>query len=374
MSPGSKSILDAFRSLLEVNLGLKEDERLLLLGDRGPDGGSAELVEELSSLAETVHPRTETLIFNPAGGHGMEPPYEAWEAAFGESGVTKLEEGGVLGRILRKSGDEKDMERAGAITEEITDEIVQTVVALTHYSTSHTGFRKLLTAFGNARYASMPLFEREMFFTSMDIDWTKLAASTQTLARAMEGADKCEIKSPNGTDLVVGVTGRPVKADDGMLKVPGSFGNLPAGEVFLAPLEGTAEGKLVVEWSDVSKLRSPLTINVKKGRAISVEGDEPEEVRWLDNLFSAHPNNTNIAELGIGTNPGATRPDNVLESEKILGTIHVAFGDNHTFGGVTVAPFHQDFVVFEASLVAVWDRGGGRRVLLTEGSPGWMGM
>ncbi len=374
MSPGKRSILEAFRSLLVVNLGLRKDERLLLLGDRGPDGGSAELVEELSSLTEIVHPKTETLIFNPVGGHGMEPPYEAWEAAFGENGVLKLEEDGVLGRILRKSGDEKDMVRAGAITEEISDEIVQTVVALTHYSTSHTGFRKLLTTFGNVRYASMPLFAREMFFTSMEVDWGKLVVSTQTLARAMEGADKCEIKAPNGTDLVVGITGRPVKPDDGMLTIPGSFGNLPAGEVFIAPLEGTAEGKLVVEWSDVSKLRSPLTISIEKGKAISVEGDESEEVRWLDNLFSAHPNNTNIAELGIGTNPGATRPDIVLESEKILGTVHVAFGDNHTFGGVTVAPFHHDFVVFDASLVAVWERGGGRRVLLTEGQPGWMGV
>lgn len=374
MAPENKSILDAFRSLLDINLGIREDERLLLLGDSGPDGGSAELVQELSSLTGEAHPRTETLIFNPAGGHGMEPPYEVWEAAFGEDGVTKLEEDGVLGRILRKSGDDKDMERAGEITEEVSDEIVDTVVALTHFSTSHTGFRKLLTTSGNARYASMPLFEREMFFTSMDIDWTRLAASTQTLARAMEGADRCEIKSANGTDLTVGVTGRPVKADDGMINEPGSFGNLPAGEVFLAPLEGTAEGKLVVEWSDVAKLNSPMTINIEKGVAVSVEGDEPEEVRWLDNLLSAHPNNTNVAELGIGTNPGATRPDNVLESEKILGTIHVAFGDNHGFGGVTVAPFHQDFVVFEASLVAVWEGGGGRRVLLTNGRPGWLGI
>lgn len=373
MLTGEKSLIGPLRSLLDVNLGIREKERLLLLGDRGPDGRSEELVTELSSLLETVHPGTETLIFNPAGGHGMEPPYEVWEAAFGEDGVLKLEEDGVLGRIMRKSGDDNDMGRAGEAADEVSSEAVDIVVAITYFSTSHTGFRKLLTTHAGARYASMPLFEREMFFSSMDVDWVQLASSTRALARSLEGADRCEIKAQNGTDLVAGIVGRPVLADDGILTEPGSFGNLPAGEVFFAPMEGTTEGRLVVEWSDVAKLKAPLTINIEKGRAVSVSGAEADEVRWMEGLFSAHPENTNVAELGIGTNPGATRPDNVLESEKILGTIHMAFGDNHTFGGVTVAPFHQDFVVFDASLTGVWDRGGGRRVLLTEGRPGWMG-
>ncbi len=373
MSAGGKGLKAPLESLLKVNLGVRENERLLLLGDRGPDKKSEELVSELSSLLKTVHPGAETLVFNPAGGHGMEPSYEVWEAAFGVDGVQKLEEDGVLGRIMRKSGDDNDQTRAGNVAAEVAEDAVDIVVALTHFSTSHTSFRKLLTTHSGARYASMPLFERGMFFTSMDVDWIELASSTRTLARALEGAGRCEVSAPNGTNLLVGIEGRPILADDGILTEPGSFGNLPAGEVFLAPMEGTTEGRLVVEWSDVSRLNTPLTVDIEKGRAVAVSGDDPDEVRWLDGLFSAHPENTNVAELGIGTNPGATRPDNVLESEKILGTVHVAFGDNHTFGGVTVAPFHQDFVVFAASLTGVWERGGGRRVLLTQGNQGWMG-
>jgi leucyl aminopeptidase (aminopeptidase T) len=156
-----------------------------------------------------------------------------------------------------------------------------------------------------------------------------------------------------------------------MLNQKGRFGNLPAGEVFLAPVEGTAEGVLVLEWGSQAKFKSPLTVTIKGGRVVSVDGDESDEVSWLESLLSAHPDNTNIAELGIGTNPAATRPDNVLESEKILGTVHVAFGDNHTFGGVVKAPLHHDFVLFDATLVAVWEEGGGRRVLLDEGKKGW---
>ena len=43
--------------------------------------------------------------------------------------------------------------------------------------------------------------------------------------------------------------------------------------------------------------------------------------------------------------------DNILEAEKILGTVHVALGDNSSFGGSVSVPFHQDFVLFEPTLI-----------------------
>ena len=58
----------------------------------------------------------------------------------------------------------------------------------------------------------------------------------------------------------------------------------------------------------------------------------------------------NLAELGIGTNPNARRPDNILESEKIKGTCHVAIGDNSHFGGRVSTDLHQDFVIPKVTL------------------------
>ena len=77
--------------------------------------------------------------------------------------------------------------------------------------------------------------------------------------------------------------------------------------------------------------------------------------------------NRNIAELGIGTNDRATRPDNILESEKILGTIHIALGDNHSFGGHVRTPFHQDFVFFQPT-VTVIGPSGVKTALLKKGN------
>ena len=369
MSKKKPSIESAVGSLLDINMGLQEGERLLILGYTAGDG--VELALEIGEMAERLHPLTRTLIFDPVGGHGQEPPREVWEALLGDETVGRLEAGGLLTSLLTKESGSGALDRASSLLEESDGGLADVVVAATHYSTSHTSFRKLLTQACGVRYASMPMFEREMFFGAMDVDWNGLAISTNVLARALEGADRCEVSSVNGTSLVLGVSSRPVLSDDGMLNQGGMFGNLPAGEVFLAPVEGTAEGVLALEWGPQAKFKSPLTVTIKGGRVVSVGGDESDEVNWLEGLLSAHPDNTNIAELGIGTNPAATRPDNVLESEKILGTVHVAFGDNHTFGGVVKAPLHQDFVLFDATLVAVWDKGGGRRVLLDNGKKGW---
>jgi leucyl aminopeptidase (aminopeptidase T) len=350
-------------------MGLQKDERLLILGDSA--GDTEKVAREVGKAAAGMHPETETFIFDPVGGHGQEPPVEAWKELWSSETIGLLESKGLLMALLAKEGGSATVEAASKVLEEAGTLQADVVVAVTRYSTSHTSFRKLLTETCGLRYASMPLFEREMFFGPMDVDIREMAISTNVLARALEGADYCEVSSSNGTRLRLGISGRPAIADDGILTQPGKFGNLPAGEVFLAPVEGTSEGVMVLEWGPQAKFKSPIRVTIEGGKAVSVDCDDAGERKWLEDILSAHPENTNVAELGIGTNPAATRPDNVLESEKILGTIHVAFGDNHTFGGTVKAPLHQDFVLFDATLVAVWECGGGRRILLSEGNKGW---
>jgi len=67
--------------------------------------------------------------------------------------------------------------------------------------------------------------------------------------------------------------------------------------------------------------------------------------------------------LGIGTNPRARKPDNILESEKILGTVHVALGDNSSFGGKVKTPFHQDFVFYKPTVTLLTGEGEKIRIL-----------
>ena len=153
--------------------------------------------------------------------------------------------------------------------------------------------------------------------------------------------------------------------DTGLLNTPGAFGNLPAGEVYLAPVEGTANGQLVIAWAPERELGSAVTLIVRNGLVEDVVGREKYALD-LEKKLSEQTENRNIAEFGIGTNDMAKRPDNILESEKILGTIHIALGDNSSFGGKVQTPFHQDFIFFRPT-VQMTGRKGKKTVLMKQG-------
>lgn len=364
---------DEFRSLFETNMGVRRGEILLVFSDsiRADENVSeadvdrrnrlAAMAWEASEFARLEYGVCRFVSFFATAASGAEPPESLWRAALGDTAVDCMKEGGLLERILAKSATLDDLSTARAIACAST-EAAQVIVALANNSTSHTRFRTLMNATG-CRYASLPHFDPEMLETSMKVDWSDLANRTRRLAEIVTEAERVTLTTPEGTNLTIGVTGRSAKADDGLLTESGSFGNLPAGEAFLAPVEGTTEGVMVVEYAPTRKLSSPLRLTISKGNVVIIEGDDSYRER-LEEKFRESPLNRNIAELGIGTNDKANRPDNVLEAEKILGTVHIALGDNAGFGGTVSTPFHEDYVLYRPTLIA--ELPDGRRMTILE--------
>lgn len=287
--------------------------------------------------------------YEAVGSHGMEPPEKLWELAFGKKAYAELKNAGLLGKLLKKIASTADIKKSKMIISKYKKHAVNAVIALANYSTSHTRFRDFLTSICKCRYASMPLFDISMFEGPMNVDWKLLADFTKNVAASLNKAEIIKISTPNGTDLCFSKKGRKAFPDTGILTEPGSFGNLPAGEAYLAPVEGTANGKLMLEWAPTRQLKSFITLTVKNGFVVKVSGNE-EYAEYLKSRLGEKKENSNIAELGIGTNKMAKKPDNILESEKILGTIHIALGDNSSFGGKVSAQFHQDFVFFKPTV------------------------
>lgn len=363
---------DAFLSLFEVNMGARCGETIIVFTDQPrPDESLPEserdrrerlfaVAEQAAAFAGRTYGNTRFVSFPATEASGAEPPRELWEAALGDKQVRNLESSGLLDRLLRKEATAEELATA---KEQIASAgtAAHVIIALANNSTSHTNFRALCNAAGG-RFASLPHFDPEMFFSSMSVDWAALARRTRTLAGVIAGATRVRVTAPNGTDVMLGKEGRPALGDDGLLSAPGSFGNLPAGEVFLAPLEGTTEGRLVIEYAPLGKLRTPLELEIRDGRVTGITGDDPFRKK-LEARFGETPDNRNIAELGIGTNDRATRPDNILEAEKILGTIHIALGDNRGFGGTVSTPYHEDFVVFSPTVTAFFPDGSSSVVL-----------
>ena len=363
---------DAFRSLFETNMGIRAGENILVFSDtiredEVPSSSDRDrrvrllaVAREIATFARQTYGASTFVSFPATEASGAEPPELLWRAALGEATVDRLQEGGLLDRLLAKSATPDDVVRAGAIVTAST-EGADVIIALANNSTSHTRFRTFMNATG-CRYASLPHFDPEMFTTSMLVDWQALATRTRRLADLVTGAVRVTLTTPSGTNLTIGIEGRTAKPDDGILTAPGSFGNLPAGEAFLAPLEGTTEGILVVEYAPTRRLAAPLRLTVREGNVVGIEGDDPYRER-LEEKFRESQLNRNIAELGIGTNEKATRPDNVLEAEKILGTVHIALGDNAGFGGTVSTPFHEDYVLYRTTLVAEMEDGSRVTVL-----------
>lgn len=364
-------------AILRDNLALASGDRLLIFTDKPAPRETltqsdalrrrslrdfAYMVEE---QARTFCREVRFLEFPARGGHGMEPPVKLWGLAFGQRALDAMEAEGLLRPLMAKKSTLEQIGRAISISKRHSRGAASAVVALTNYSTSHTTFRSLLTEVCGARYASMPLFDLAMMQGPMSVDYKRMGRSTRKVASMLSKADSVRIKTPEGTDITLSLRGRKAHADTGLLHKPGSFGNLPAGEAYVAPLEGTAEGRLVLLWAPTRKLASPVTVHVESGMAVRVEGKE-EYAAALDAALSKRADNRNVAELGIGTNPLASRPDNILESEKILGTIHIALGDNSSFGGRVKTPFHQDFVFFHPS-VTLLDKSGAKTALLDRG-------
>lgn len=73
--------------------------------------------------------------------------------------------------------------------------------------------------------------------------------------------------------------------------------------------------------------------------------------RFLELLHEHGEPGLNLAELGVGTNDRAILTGNVLEDEKILGSVHVAFGASAAIGGTVAVPIHLDAIVSDASLM-----------------------
>jgi len=272
-----------------------------------------------------------------------EPPFELWEIAFGKHTTSKFSH---LKEQLQSKTLSEDQKK---FIEEIVLEYgasVDVVIALSNYSTSHTFFRKLLTNIAKARFASMPLFEEEMLYGPLAIDIEELKDKTLRMYEIVKDAITINVSAKGGTQIEFNLEGRNFNVDYGFLGEPGSFGNLPAGEVFIAPNEGTTNGFFVAEYGPTFKFEKPLAFVIKNGLLSEIIGID-SYARVLEKIIKDHPLAANVAELGIGTNPKAKNPFNILEAEKIYKTIHMAFGDNSSFGGKVSVPFHQDFVLFE---------------------------
>ncbi len=297
MTKLDKALAIAVRDCLAV----KKNETVLVV----TDDEKKDIGERLYIISKDFAGESVLALMSPRANHGQEPP-------------------GPVARAMLQA---------------------DVIFMVTRVSLSHTQARREASARG-ARIASMPGITADMICRALSVDYDRIQKLSRRICRAVSQAPHIRITTRLGTDLSFSARGRKAHPDTGVIPYSGGFTNLPAGEVYLAPLEGTAEGRLVIDGAIAGMwpLKRPIEVAISRGYAVGMgPGDE---ARRLWDLLARHGRQAfNVAEFGIGTNYKARLTGKVLEDEKVLGTIHIAFGDNSTMGGRIKVPSHQDGIV-----------------------------
>jgi len=223
--------------------------------------------------------------------------------------------------------------------------VFKVVLCPTSKSLTHTNARRAASDRG-VRIATLPGVTSEIMVRCMNADYNLIAARTKKLCSMLEKTSVVKVTSPAGTDVVLPMKGRKAHASTGLFRETGQWGNLPTGEAYLAPLEGKANGIMVVDGSmaGVGMVSTPIRIDIRDGFAADISGGD--EAAKLNTLLRPHGREgRNVAEFGIGTNDRAILSGKILEDEKVMGTIHIAFGDNKSMGGSVAVPSHLDGLV-----------------------------
>lgn len=167
---------------------------------------------------------------------------------------------------------------------------------------------------------------------------------------ALRNVDKIRITANDGTDLTFSIKSRPILVADGVMDEKdiknGDVGlNIPDGEVFLAPVENSANGLIVFDYVTIHGYGLVKNLKIKFENGKVVWFDSPQKKIFKKFLDSNSGEKDRIAELGIGTNPSAKFVGDTIVDEKIFGSVHIAIGNNTgAYHGKNRASSHLDMI------------------------------
>ena len=201
----------------------------------------------------------------------------------------------------------------------------------------------------------------DLFWRAMAVDYSDLGRQARRLADRLAAARELHLTDQAGrTDLWLrqGVGGRPLECDDGIIgpqdRAEGAlYLNLPSGEVCFAPPETSVVGHAFIElafWQG-QPIRG-LELEFEAGLARAVRAEQGLAL-FNETVANGGGDAARLGEFGIGLNPAVNAVTGfTLLDEKMIGTCHLALGENRALGGLNNSVLHWDLVVQDAILEA----------------------
>ncbi len=201
----------------------------------------------------------------------------------------------------------------------------------------------------------------QMHWAAVNADYAKIAEQGSTLKQMLAGAKQVHITSPSGTDVTMAIGDRPLFVADGVLSpedVEGDLlftrmANLPGGSIVVAPIEDSANGRVVIPKHRVRK--DPLVnarFAFKNGKVTDFQADQGA-AQYVE-IIAAHEGAKEIlGSLSIGLNPVLK----VMEENgagyrpvEAAGMVYLNTGDNQLLKGKNIATGGFDFPITNATV------------------------
>lgn len=174
----------------------------------------------------------------------------------------------------------------------------------------------------------------ETLLAAYNINYSKLKLTSSSLLNKLNNKKSVTITTNEINTLSFELGNRKWFKDDGT-------GDMPCGEIYIAPIEESANGKILLPIMELGdKSYENVTLEFKNGKV-----SNSSEKAVLEFFKNVPENADTIGELGIGLNKNVKKLIGLdLTDEKCIGTAHIALGMNIMFGGKNNCPFHADFV------------------------------
>jgi 2,5-dihydroxypyridine 5,6-dioxygenase len=189
----------------------------------------------------------------------------------------------------------------------------------------------------------------------------------QAGAALLDAAREIRVTSPAGTDLVMDKTGRRALALYGAADAPGRLDFWGLGAVQAAQLEGSTDGRLVLDRGDcvfrlARYVETPVTIVFEGGRVVSIEGGLDAALIRAELEAAGDDGAFRAGHMGWGVDPRARWTQALVQTpdagcggadiESALGTVQIELGSNDdiAFGGANRSRAHLGLCLRGASL------------------------
>jgi len=293
--------------ILNESVKLKAGENVCIVTDTN----TFEIGEIFASCVSAMEAEPVLLTINPRKNHGVEPPSIVAAA----------------------------MKAADVVLQPIT------------YAITHTNATKEALESGARVLVMRGVTKELMLYGAVGADYLEIDRVSELVKEKMTAGKRVKVTTPTGTNLTLSIEGRKAITLTGIVKGAGTFAAMPDGEAAIAPVEGTAEGILVIDHTmdNLGLLDEPIRMTVEGGNVTSIEGGK-SAMKLKQLVEEADDGATNIAEFAIGTNPNARFIGNMAEDKKAEGTVHIAIGDSHVIGGQVESSIHLDGLLLEPTV------------------------